>query len=123
VTLGQLIKAFSASGDAARCVDVLELMTRRGLRPEGRMFTFVFAACATAGNTATGKRAHKLYTATNMVELIASTALISMDGTFGDITSARSEFDRMPQRDSASYSAMLAAYASVGAADDAIKLF
>jgi pentatricopeptide repeat protein len=46
-----------------------------------------------------------------------------MYGEFGDIESARSEFDRMPQRDSASYSAMLAAYASVSAAGDVIDFF
>jgi pentatricopeptide repeat protein len=87
------------------------------------MFTFVYTACATAGDTATGKRAHMLYSATNMVELIASTALISMYGTFGDIASARSEFDRMPQRDSASYSALIDALGVSGRATEAVSLF
>ncbi|CAA6655493.1 unnamed protein product [Spirodela intermedia] len=56
------------------------------------------------------------------LSLVLLTAMVDMYGKAGDATSARILFDRMPDKDSATWTAMLSGYVKIGCIDQAFEL-
>ncbi|KAG0464868.1 hypothetical protein HPP92_019032 [Vanilla planifolia] len=120
----ETIKGFSRNGFFRESIDLYYLMLSHGVRPNEFTYTFVLPACAGARTIDDGRRIHEDIGRMNLESnLYVATALVDMYGKCGQIIAARDVFDRMPQRCTASFNAMIAGYVLCGIYEEAMSSF
>ncbi|OVA00908.1 Pentatricopeptide repeat [Macleaya cordata] len=99
-------------------------MLAEGIEPNGATLSSVLSACARSGSLELGEQIH-LYIEEKGIEvgLILGTALVDMYAKNGAISVARRLFDEMPERNTASWNAMIGGLAVHGYAVEALELF
>ncbi|XP_020585606.1 pentatricopeptide repeat-containing protein At3g46790, chloroplastic-like [Phalaenopsis equestris] len=120
----ETIKAFSRGGFFRESIDLYGSMVSRGVRPNEFTFTFVLPACAGLRSIDEGRRVHEDVERMGMESnLFVGTAIIDMYGKCRQIGPAREVFDRMPQRSTAAFNAMIAGYVLCGKYEQAMSTF
>ncbi|KAK2972029.1 hypothetical protein RJ640_005049 [Escallonia rubra] len=110
-----------------KCLDALIVFSRL-LQTRKTMnhvtFASALAACSTSGFVAEGKIVHALvFTAGLQDNRIVGNAIVTMYGKCGMMCYAKQVFQRMPEKESVTWNALIGGYAENEEPDQAIKLF
>ncbi|KAK7857568.1 pentatricopeptide repeat-containing protein [Quercus suber] len=129
------IKALSRSRSprfSKQAIIVYNRIQLSGLRPDTYSFPFVLKAVVRLSELQCGRAVHSQAIATGLAsEVNVVTALIQMYSScgdvfvmlIGDLENARDLFEKMPQRNVISWTALIAGYAQNNRPDDAINVF
>eukprot|EP00250_Pteridium_aquilinum_P010118 c19166_g4_i1 orf=36-2957(+) len=117
-----IIRAHSHSRDLA--LAHFQQMQQEGVLLRKFASIGFFSACTDEASLADGKRMHAIVFASGLEkDVYVATAILSMYGNCCSIRNASATFERMSNRDTVAWNAMLAAYIDVGKANDALTLF
>eukprot|EP01018_Ginkgo_biloba_P003476 Gb_25272 [translate_table: standard] len=99
-------------------------MQGTGVQPDNYTFPFVLKVCAEQSALQEGKEIHKYIVRTRYeANVFVATALINMYTKCGSIDDARQVFDKMSDRDTVSWSAMISGYAQNERSNEALTVF
>lgn len=108
-----LISSYVKNGFFDEVLMVYKQMLTKGIRPDNFTYPSVLKACGEKMDIDFGRKVHKSIVACSQEWcLFVYNALVSMYGKFGLINVARDVFDKMPQRDSVSWNALISIYVS-----------
>ncbi|KAL9228988.1 hypothetical protein vseg_004508 [Gypsophila vaccaria] len=120
-----VIKAFAFGDFEPRCaVMVFVLLLEKGFCPDKYSFSLVLKACSRFGFLEEGVQIHGLLRKSGIgLEMYLQNCLISLYAKCGRAEIARQVFDKMSERDSVSYNAMIDGYVKAGLVGRARELF
>lgn len=119
-----MVSAYAQNSRADEALLLFEEMVAAGLEPSDATLSAVLSACARAGGLAAGERVHAYMEEKGVaVGVVLGTALLDMYAKNGAVATARDLFDRMPERNIATWNAMICGLARHGRADEALRLF
>lgn len=99
-------------------------MKEAGVKPDNRTLTLVLSSCASIGALDLGKWVDTYVSQLSMKhDIYINTALLDMYAKCGSLDEALRTFEEMPQKNEASWNAMISALASHGRATEALMLF
>ncbi|CAA7390775.1 unnamed protein product [Spirodela intermedia] len=102
---------------------LLAQMQREGVASNEITVLSLAQECGATGDLKLSRWAHAYILRRGFsLSLVLLTAMVDMYGKAGDATSARILFDRMPDKDSATWTAMLSGYVKIGCIDQAFEL-
>ncbi|KAL6647553.1 hypothetical protein ACP70R_014990 [Stipagrostis hirtigluma subsp. patula] len=135
VSWNTAVDALAGNGDHLGALDLFREMQREavGLSPDAYTVQSVLGACAGAGALSLGLYAHALMLrelggaegdgAVVSRDVLINNSLVDLYGKCGAVELARQVFDRMPDRDLASWNAMILALANHGRVQESLDLF
>ncbi|KAL5847889.1 hypothetical protein ACOSQ3_011413 [Xanthoceras sorbifolium] len=123
-TFSALIYAYSKHRLFNQALRVFSRMLSIGLAPDSHVLPNVAKACAGLSSLKTGKQVHGIVFVSGLdSDSFVQSSLIHMYLKCNKIRDAHKLFDRLPQPDVVTFSALIAGYARQGCVDDAKKLF
>eukprot|EP01018_Ginkgo_biloba_P039570 Gb_33411 [translate_table: standard] len=103
---------------------LLNLMDQQSIRVDSNAYARLLQVCVKNDNVRDGRRVHAHIIKTGFEpDVYLDNNLISMYAKLKTLVDARQVFDRMPQRNMVSWTAMISAYAKSGHGEDALRLF
>lgn len=124
VSWNAIIGAYAQHGQGDMAFSLFQQMKLEGLVPDKVTFISLLEACAQQALLDEGQQIHASIMDSGLEsDMVVQTALLHMYSKCGSLNDARSQFDRMPERDVVSLNAMIAAYAEHSQSDEALKLF
>ncbi|GLT34402.1 hypothetical protein SLA2020_089200 [Shorea laevis] len=119
-----LIYALTRSNLLAVSLSVFSQMVSYGVLPDRRIIPSVIKACGGLSALEAGKQVHGIVSTSGLdSDDCVGASLVNMYVKCDEIGDAHKVFDRLPQRDVVSCSALLSAYARKGRVDVTMKLF
>jgi pentatricopeptide repeat protein len=119
-----MIAAYAQNGQEEEALKLFQEMQMAGVKPNAKTFANVLPACTNLAALERGLEIHgDIIRNGFQSHLFVESALINMYAKCGNTDIARNIFDIMPQRDSISWTVMIAGYAHNGQVDEALKLF
>ncbi|XP_008778435.3 pentatricopeptide repeat-containing protein At5g66520-like [Phoenix dactylifera] len=117
-----MIRGYSLGGDGHKGIHTYVQMRNRGTRPDSFTYPFLLRACT---SLAQGKGVHSLIIKSGDLgsNVHAQTSLVTFYSNFGELECARRAFDRMPERNVVSWTAMVTGYVRHERYDDGLALF
>lgn len=124
ISWSAMIAGFALQGQCEEALFFFDQMCQDGVMPNKITYVSVLAACSSQAARVEGKRVHVIIIGHGLeLDLIIANALINLYGKCGSLRDARMIFDTMPERDTVSWTAMIAAYAQHGATEHALRIF
>lgn len=124
ISWNTIITASRRHGYPQEAVSLFHHMQRTGLHPDQFTFASVLPACARLGALEQGMYIHQIIEDRGVLsDVVVGTALVDMYAKCGSIDRARELFDRMPQRNVFSWTALIAGFAQNGFAEEALETF
>lgn len=119
-----VISAFTRNDMFREALEFFYVMHRGcGLAPDGFTFGTLLAACANLGWLRPGKEVHaKVVTSGICGNVVVESSLLDMYGKCGSLRWSRIVFDRMSNKNSVSWSAMLGVYCQNGECETVLNL-
>eukprot|EP00253_Pinus_taeda_P001147 PITA_01147 len=119
-----LIAGCAQNGCLEEAVTLFQQMQAAGLKPNSNTFASVLSACANLTALEEGMVIHaKIIKNGFLSDVFVGSALVDMYAKCDSIENARKCFDRMPERNTVSWTTMIRAYVHNGHSDEALKLF
>ncbi|EOA33715.1 hypothetical protein CARUB_v10019902mg [Capsella rubella] len=119
-----LISSYAKNELFEEAVAAYKRMVRKGIRPDAFTYPSVLKACGATLDFASGRVVHgSIEVSSYKSSLYICNALISMYKRFRKVGIARRLFDRMSERDTVSWNAVISCYASEGMWSEAFELF
>ncbi|KAL6008415.1 hypothetical protein ACLOJK_033925 [Asimina triloba] len=120
----ETIKGYARLGFFSESIHLYHLMTSSGVKPNEFTFSFVLPACAGARSMSDGRKIHIDAMRGNFdSNVFVATSIIDMYGKCGDVNLAREVFEKMRNRGTATFNAMIAGYVMNGQFDEATSIF
>jgi pentatricopeptide repeat protein len=124
VSWNVLIGGYAKDGGFDETLRVYGKMHRAGVQPDNFTFPFLLKACTSLSALKEGKEIHQRIIRSGLEsDVFVATGLVDMYAKCRSIEDARQVFEKMPERDLVSWTAMIGAYAQQGYADQALELF
>ncbi|XP_024516308.1 pentatricopeptide repeat-containing protein At2g39620 [Selaginella moellendorffii] len=125
VSWNAMIGAYAQHGRARLALAVFGGMQQHGVKPDAITLISVLDACAGAGDARRGSQVHGWSLQLQLRSAALDNAAVNMYAKSGRVAAAREVFEAMDaqRRTIMSWSAMVAAYAGVGHAEEAFRLF
>ena len=124
VSWNAMISGYTQSGFAEKDLETFKLMHLEAANADSTTFVSILPACAKMGALEQGTDIHQSIVENGFLsDIVVASALVDMYAKCGSVSKARDLFDKMPQRNLISWTAMIAGYAQNGFCNDAIKLF
>jgi len=119
-----LIAGCAQNGCLEEAITLFQQMRAAGLRPSSNTFASVLSVCANLTALDQGMMIHAEIIKNGFLsDVFVGSALVDMYAKCGSIEKARNCFDRMPERNTVSWTTMIGAYAQNGHSDEALNLF
>ncbi|KAJ9152735.1 hypothetical protein P3X46_026267 [Hevea brasiliensis] len=119
-----MITGYAQNFCAIEALVLFDRMLVEGFEPNGSTVASVLSACARSGCLELGERIHAFMLERGVqMGVILGTALVHMYAKNGAISMATKLFDSMPERNIATWNAMLCGLASHGHAEEVLALF
>jgi pentatricopeptide repeat protein len=118
-----MILGYAQNGQNIEAMKLFRQMRLAGVKPDSKTFASVLPACASLAALEEGMEIHEEVVRSKQCDAFVEIALIDMYAKCQSIEKARDLFDKMPQRNVISWTAMIAGYAYNGQALEALKLF
>ncbi|KAJ7298212.1 hypothetical protein O6H91_07G050300 [Diphasiastrum complanatum] len=119
-----MISAYVEHGYSIKAVELFKGMQQAGVNPNKITLVSIFDAYANLAFLGEGKILHKSILEMGLEsEVILGTAIVNMYGRCGSLRHGRSVFNRMKERDSIAWTAMISAYGQHGHGAIALELF
>ncbi|KAG9452911.1 hypothetical protein H6P81_005815 [Aristolochia fimbriata] len=124
VTWNAMITSYAQNGKTSEAVMVFKQMLAQNQLPSSVTLASILPACSATGGVSFGKQLHG-YATRHFLDgnVFVSTALVDMYGKCGVISNAETLFNRMPQRNSVSFTTMILGYGHHGLGEKALSLF
>ncbi|XP_057837814.1 pentatricopeptide repeat-containing protein At3g24000, mitochondrial-like [Cryptomeria japonica] len=124
ISWNAIISGYAQNGFVDKALEIFKQMQFTGVKPDSTTFVTILPACAKMGTLEQGIDIHEnIIEGEFLSDIVVGNALVDMYAKCGSIDKARELFDRMPQRDVISWTAMIAGYAQNGFCKDALKIF
>ncbi|KAI5085014.1 hypothetical protein GOP47_0001183 [Adiantum capillus-veneris] len=124
VTWNALIAAFGQNGLWQLSLSLHMQMKQEGCFPDEITYVSILDACASLSTLLEGRYAHVLVLAMHLESsVVVGTALVNMYGKCGMPDDARQSFEKIPQKNTVCWTAMISAYAQNKCGKDALELF
>eukprot|EP01018_Ginkgo_biloba_P014954 Gb_36806 [translate_table: standard] len=125
ITWNAMIAGYSQNGHGYEALKVFNEMQLAGLKPDGFTFGSVLNACACLESVEKGKEVHNciVKTGSEVLVMVVENALVDMYAKCRSMHDANKVFQKMPERDVVSWTAMLTGYAQNGYGEEALKFF
>eukprot|EP00249_Psilotum_nudum_P001727 c14375_g1_i2 orf=138-1109(+) len=119
-----MIAGYSRHGQGAEAFRLLQQMQHEGVKTNKVTFIDLLTAFATPESLPLGKVVHAHIIGSEFAsDVFVRTSIFSMYIRCGTVEDARMMFNEMPERDVASWNAMISGYAQYGHSDEAFELF
>eukprot|EP01018_Ginkgo_biloba_P039230 Gb_00867 [translate_table: standard] len=119
-----MVAGYAQNGYIEEALKFFVQMKRAGMKPNRATFASILSACASLAALEQGKQIHaNIIKVEYKSDVFVENALITMYSKCGRVDIAYHVFDKMPERDVVSWSAMIAGYAQHGSAKEALLLF
>ncbi|XP_057870779.1 putative pentatricopeptide repeat-containing protein At1g68930 isoform X2 [Cryptomeria japonica] len=116
------LQGYAQNGPFEKALDTFKQMEMAGVKPNPRTITSVLPSCAKMGALEEGMEIHRSIIKSGfLAEDIVMSALVGMYAKCGSIHKARALFDKMPQKNVVSWTAMIAGYAQNGLIEKALE--
>lgn len=124
VNWNSLISGYTQNGHCEEALDAFTKMQAEGFEPDEVTLASVLSACAQLGLLDAGKEVHQIISRKRIkANQFILNGLVDMYAKCGDLTSARSIFEGMLQRNDACWNAMISGLAIHGQCKEAIEFF
>eukprot|EP00253_Pinus_taeda_P019276 PITA_19276 len=124
VSWSAMITGYTQSGHAKEALSLFQKMQLEGLRPNSFIMASVLPACAHLKSLPEGKCIHGCIIRRGFeFDVVVSTALVDMYAKCGSMEITNQLFNKMLERDLASWNAMITGYAQNGQAHEALTFF
>ncbi|KAF8780296.1 hypothetical protein HU200_001700 [Digitaria exilis] len=119
-----MITAYVQHGHGDKALQMFPTMVAEGFRPNEFTVCSVLKACTEEKALSFGKQLHgavvkKLY----KYDIHVGSALVTMYARCGEVFDAQAVFDRMPRRNTITWTSMISGYAQSGYGEEAVLLF
>lgn len=119
-----MISGYAQNGVTDKAISLFKEMQNLKIPPNPTTITTTLSACAQIGALTLGKWVHDLANKYNFISNIyVSTALIDMYAKCGSIKEARQVFDKMQDKNTVTWNAMISGYGLHGHAHEALNIF
>ncbi|KAF8378262.1 hypothetical protein HHK36_029601 [Tetracentron sinense] len=124
ISWNAIITGYVQNEHCDKVLEVFNEMLLSGETPNQFTFSSILRACASLASLEKGKNLHgKIIKLGIQYEVFVGTALTDMYAKSGDIESSKQVFDRMPEKNEVSWTAMIQGFADNGLANEALILF
>ncbi|XP_057831464.2 pentatricopeptide repeat-containing protein At4g21065 [Cryptomeria japonica] len=124
VSWTSMIAAYAHNGLAENALNTFKQMQLAGVKTDSTTFVSILPASAKIGDFEQGMNIHQRIIESGFSsEVVVASALIDMYAKCGSIRRAREMFEKMPQRNLFSWTAMIAGYAQNGIFEEALETF
>ncbi|KAH7352844.1 hypothetical protein KP509_19G066400 [Ceratopteris richardii] len=112
ISWNALIAGYTRHRQSAAALRLFSEMKQHSIDPDEVTFSSAVKACGSMGATTTGKHIHDMMLRAGIESnVIVGTTLLDMYGTCGKLEEARRVFDRLPNKNSVTWCALVAGYA------------
>ncbi|XP_057871438.2 pentatricopeptide repeat-containing protein DOT4, chloroplastic isoform X2 [Cryptomeria japonica] len=119
-----IVAGYVQNGLVDKALEIFKQMQLTSIKPNALTFTSILSACAKLGDSEQGMEIHQKIIENRFVsDVRLLTALIDMYAKCGNLQKAYVLFDKIPQQDVVSWTAIIAGYAQNGFADKAFEVF
>eukprot|EP01018_Ginkgo_biloba_P027015 Gb_10922 [translate_table: standard] len=119
-----IVAGYAQNGQSVEALDLFRQMQLAGVKPDPKAFASVLPACANLAALEQGIEIHEEIIRSGFhSDILLVNAVLDMYAKCGNIHKARNLFDNMHQRNSVSWTTMIAGYAMHGCGKEALKLF
>ncbi|XP_057812661.2 pentatricopeptide repeat-containing protein At4g02750 [Cryptomeria japonica] len=124
VTWSAMIAGYAQNGQRKEALKFFWKMRKENVEPRQWTFVTIASVCGEIGDVEQGRQVHNYIIKTGFLSCVAiENALITMYAKCGSVENAHDVFDRMPERNVVSWTAMIAGFNQNGRVEDACKLF
>lgn len=124
VTWGAMIWGYANGGLGEEALDLFETMQEEGLAPDRVLFLCGLKACAAIGAVQKGRQLHSQIRDSGLEsDTTVGSSLLDMYAKCGNLEDAQRVFDRLPNKDLVTWSAMIGGYVRHGPSQKALELF
>ncbi|XP_057849489.2 putative pentatricopeptide repeat-containing protein At3g23330 [Cryptomeria japonica] len=124
ISWNAMVAGYARSGFVEKALEAFKQMQSAGLKPNSATFASILPGCAKVGALEWGMDIHQSIVESGfMSDFVVASALVDMYAKCGNIHKASSLFDKMPQRDSVSWTAMIAGYTQNGFYEKALETY
>lgn len=119
-----LIRGYVKHGYCGEALELYDQMQQEGVAPDNFTFPFVLKACTELSALQRGIEVHDCIARSGFESnVVVANGLLDMYGKCGLIEDARQVFEKMPEKDVVSWTALITGYIQSGQIDEAWKLF
>ncbi|XP_057844167.1 pentatricopeptide repeat-containing protein At2g03880, mitochondrial [Cryptomeria japonica] len=124
ITWNAVIAGYVQNGDPEKALSLFDKMKRKGVKPDSTTFATILPACAKLAALELGTEIHQDIIQSGVdSDVVLESALVDMYAKCASLDKARKVFDRMPERNTFSWTSMVGGYAKNGQAKAALELF
>ncbi|XP_057865085.2 pentatricopeptide repeat-containing protein At2g13600 [Cryptomeria japonica] len=119
-----MMAGYVEKGFNEKALETFLQMQLAGVKPNSTTFASILPACTNMGALEQGMGIHaRIVKSRFLTDLVVVSSLIDMYGKCGSIRKASELFDKMPQRNVVSWTAMIMGYAQNGFFEEALETF
>ena len=120
-----IITGYADHGYSKEALSCFEQMQSQGVHPNAITFISVLKACMDIGAIEKGQAIHMRVDKEGLLEnhVLVGSTLVAMYSKCGSPTKAREVFDKLPERDAFSWTALIAGYEEIGDYHQALNCF
>lgn len=119
-----LIRGYVKHGYCGEALELYDKMQQEGVAPDNFTFPFVLKACTELSALQQGIEVHDCIARSGFESnVVVGNGLLDMYGKCGLIGEARQVFEKLPEKDVVSWTALITGYIQIGQIDEAWKLF
>eukprot|EP01018_Ginkgo_biloba_P031698 Gb_03136 [translate_table: standard] len=124
ISCSAMVAGYALNGYAEEALKLFLRLQRAGMKSNGFVFSSVLRACASIADLEQGSQVHLQIIKTGFEsDVCVGSALVDMYANCGSVVDAHKVFDRMPERDRISWTAMIAGFAQHGQGREALQFF
>lgn len=124
VSWNAMVAGYALYGHGSEALELHNKMRRSGMKPDKFTFPSILRACASIVSLEQGKQVHACIIKTESEpNIVLESALVDMYVKCGTIEDARRVFDKMPERNVVSWTAIIAGYGRYGDSKEVFMLF
>eukprot|EP01018_Ginkgo_biloba_P018940 Gb_33111 [translate_table: standard] len=124
VSWNAMIAGYTQNMQGEEALKLFQQMKQVGTKPSRFTFSSILSACGSLAVVEQGKQVHSEIIRTGFdSNVFVESALVDMYAKCGSIEEARQVFDKMQDRNTVSWTAMITGYAQNGRGNDALQLF
>ncbi|KAJ7295918.1 hypothetical protein O6H91_Y155500 [Diphasiastrum complanatum] len=118
------VRKLCQEGRVKEALHIVELMVQQSIPPPFSTYACLLKGCARRKALAEGRRVHALIVESGLhSDIFLGSTLVDMYAKCGSVSEAREVFNKMPEHNVFSWTAIISAYADHGQGEEAIKLF